>query len=149
MRLEEEINQAKFNSEFHKLSVNLYYTSSWLYAKHRQFFKKFAISPQQYNVLRILRGQYPKPATVNLLIDRMLDKMSNASRLVDKLEEKEYVVRSISEKDKRRADVTITNSGLQFLEMMDKEIVKLEAFLTTLNQSEATQLNYLMDKLRG
>jgi DNA-binding MarR family transcriptional regulator len=149
MQLEQEIRQVKFNNEFHKLSVNLYFTASWLHAKHIQFFKKFGISPQQYNVLRILRGQHPQPATVNLLIERMLDKMSNASRLVDKLVEKKYVDRTMSETDKRRADVIITKTGLQFLEMMDKQIIELENLLTTLNPAEASELNKLMDKLRG
>lgn len=149
MRLTDEIHQEKFNSEYHKLSINLYYTSSWLHAQQIKFFKKHSISPQQYNVLRILRGQFPNPATVNLLIERMLDKMSNASRLVDKLCEKKYVKRTVSVKDKRKADVIITEEGLAYLKMMDKEILKLESAMNTLNESEAVQLNLLLDKLRG
>lgn len=149
MRLSDEIRQEKFNSEYHKLSINLYYTSSWLHAKQIKFFKKHGISPQQYNVLRILRGQFPNPATVNLLIERMLDKMSNASRLVDKLCEKNYVRRTVSIQDKRKADVVITNEGLEYLKMMDKEILKFESSLEALTEKEAMQLNTLLDKLRG
>ena len=83
MKLEKEITQKKFDNEYHKAAVNILFTYSWLNLKNSKFFREFGISPQQFNILRILRGQYPGPATVNLLIERMLDKMSNASRLVD------------------------------------------------------------------
>ena len=85
MRIEEEINQQKFKDEYHKLAVNLQFTANWLSAKHTKAFRHFGISPQQFNVLRILKGQYPNPSSLLLIRERMLDKESNASRLIDKL----------------------------------------------------------------
>ena len=93
MRLEKEIKSKTFKDPFEKLVVNIIYTWNWLNYWHNQQFKKYGISQQQYNILRILRGQYPNPATVNLLKERMLDKMSNASRLVEKLRQKGLVER--------------------------------------------------------
>lgn len=149
MRLEDEIKQEKFSNPTHKLTVNLLYTSGWLNIKQIQFFRQFDISPQQYNILRILRGQYPNPASVNLLIERMLDKMSNASRLVDKLVAKELVVRSKCKADKRQVDVTISEKGLGLLTQMDKQVSELDSFSGALSDAEIDQLNILLDKLRG
>jgi len=149
MQLEKEIQQEKFTSEYHKLTVNIFYTSGWLSVKHLQFFKSHGITPQQYNVLRILRGQYPKPASVNLLIERMLDKMSNASRLVDKLCDKKLTERKEAKDDKRRVDVIITDRGLELLKNLDGEVTKLEDSIKTLTEKEASQLNNLLDKMRG
>ncbi|MBC8046976.1 MAG: MarR family transcriptional regulator [Fimbriimonadaceae bacterium] len=149
MRLEDEIQQQKFGNEYHKLSVNISYTGSWLSGKHIQFFKKHKLSPQQYNVLRILRGQYPRPASVNLLIERMLDKMSNASRLVDKLCDKQLTNRKVSKKDRRQVDVIITGKGLELLKKLDVELLSIEDELKKLNKAEVTTLNELLDKLRG
>lgn len=103
----------------------------------------------QFNVLRILRGQYPKSSTVNLLIDRMLDKSSNASRIVDKLEGKGFVARTKCASDKRAVDVIITDEGLELLRMVDLEIEKWEEGVCKLSPSECEQLNLLLDKLRG
>ncbi len=80
MRLEDEIKQTKFRSEYQKLSINLTFTSNWLNSNKIQFFKAHGLSPQQYNILRILKGQYPKPSSVGLLLERMLDKSSNVTR---------------------------------------------------------------------
>src|SRR5688572_20535772 len=101
MKLEEEIRQGKFKSEHHKAVLNIIYTAGWLNGIHTRILKKYGISPQQFNILRILRGQHPKPATINLLIERMLDKMSNASRLVDKLKVKGLVERRQCDQDRR------------------------------------------------
>lgn len=149
MRLEDEIHQSKFSNEYHKLSVNLIFTGSWMNSRNIQFFKKYNISLQQYNVLRILRGQYPNPVTVNLLIERMLDKMSNASRLVDKLCEKKYAERKTSRSDRRRVDVVISDKGLQLLKTIDTDIQAMENELKTITKQEAQVLNDLLDKLRG
>lgn len=91
MRLEDEIKQKSFRNEFHKLAVNIIYTHSWLMSKIIYMLSQYDITPQQYNILRILRGQFPSPASVSLLKSRMLDKMSDASRLVDRLVEKGLV----------------------------------------------------------
>ncbi len=149
MKLEEEIKQEKFNSEYHKLSINIIFTHSWLSYQQQSFFKKSNITPQQFNVLRILRGQHPKPATVNLLIERMIDKSSNASRIVDKLEAKGWVKRTTCPQDRRAVDVQITADGMELLKKMDRYEQEWEKGLHTLTLEEATQLNSLLDKLRG
>lgn len=149
MKLEEEIRQSKFEDEFHKLGVNIIYTSNWLLSHHAKQLKKFGLSPEQYNLLRILRGQYPKAATVNLLIERMLNKMSNASRLVEKLKKKGWVDRTTSSVDRRSCDVLITKSGLHILELLDKEQSKLRLLMQTLSLSEAEKINQLLDKMRA
>ena len=149
MRLEEEIKQSRFRNEFHKLILNLTYTGSWLNIQEIQFFRQYDLSPQQYNILRILRGQYPKPASINLLIERMMDKMSNASRLVDKLEAKELVVRKTCQADRRQVDVMISEKGLKLLEQLDREVEGLEEKFIRLSEQEARQINDLLDKMRG
>src|SRR4051812_44694265 len=108
MRLEEEIKQSKFKSEYHKVGVNIIYTANWLSHQHTKQCKEYDITPEQFNILRILRGQHPKPATVNLMIERMLNKMSNVSRLVEKLRKKGLVDRLTCKEDRRACDVLIT-----------------------------------------
>ncbi len=150
MRLEDEIKQTKsFKDPYHKLQVNLMFTASWIRNLNTQYFKPYNISPQQYNILRILRGQHPKPASINLLMDRMLDKMSNASRLVEKLRLKGFVARKDSKEDRRKADVVITEKGLDLLEEIDVTMGKLEDDFRTLSVTEVEKLNELLDKMRG
>lgn len=149
MRLEDEIKQLKFGDEYHKLMVNLMFTGSWLNIRQIQFFRSYDISPQQYNILRILRGQFPKPASVNLLIERMLDKMSNASRLVEKLYLKDLVERKKNKEDGRQVDVLISKKGIKLLEQIDKDINIFEGNLNKLDKKEAKILSDLLDKMRG
>lgn len=149
MELEKEIKQKKFQNEYHKAAVNIFYTYSWLNGKNAKYFKNFGISPQQFNILRILRGQHPNPATVNLLMERMLDKMSNASRLVDKLKEKGLVERRTCKDDRRACDVLITAGGLELLNEIDKNFGTLHDDLKTITREEAKNLNRILDKLRG
>ena len=119
MGIAEDIKQKKFKNEFSKAIINLVYTNSWLNQKHVALFKPFGLTSPQFNILRILRGQHPKPSTVNMLIDRMLDKSSNASRIVDKLEEKGLVVRKQCSDDRRAVDVYISTNGLHLLGEID------------------------------
>jgi len=149
MKLEDEISQKKFRCEAHKLGVNLIYTFNWLDARYVNFFKGYGITGQQFNILRILRGQHPKPATIKLLKDRMLDKMSDASRIVEKLRVKELVVRDISKEDRRHCDVLISDKGLNLLAEIDKQNEMLDSYFCNLGDSEVKQLNDLLDKLRG
>lgn len=148
MRLEDEIKQKKFGSEKQKLLVNLIFTGNWIKDINSQMLKPYGLTTQQYNILRILRGQHPKPASVNLLIDRMMDKMSNASRLVEKLRLKGYVERRECEKDRRQADVVVTQAGLDLLEKIDKAMVAFEKRFDHLSEAESAQVNQLLDKLR-
>lgn len=149
MKLEDEIKQSKFKDEYHKLLVNLMFTTSWLNIRQIHFFKKFDISPQQYNLLRILRGQYPNPASVNLLIERMLDKQSNASRLVDKLDAKGLVKRKKCKEDKRQVDVVLSAKGVNLLEQIDKDIDNLDSIMSNLTPAEAKKVSDLLDKMRA
>lgn len=149
MKIEDEIKQTKkFKSEHQRLVVNIMFTSSWLYRTHGQFLKSFGISPEQFNVLRILRGQYPKCANNQLITERMIDKSSNSSRIVEKLKQKGLVDRKENKDDRRHVDITITQKGLALLEKIDLE--NNNVFLKeNISEKEAAQLNDLLDKLRG
>lgn len=148
MKLEDEISQPKFKSEYQKAALNIIYTCNWFTSQHSANLKPHGITQQQYNILRILRGQHPKPASVKLLKELMMDKMSDASRLVEKLRLKGFVERKINIDDRRNVDVAITQKGLDLLTSLDylddnfKEIIALD-------NSEVQQLNELLDKLRG
>ncbi|GGK58671.1 MarR family winged helix-turn-helix transcriptional regulator [Rufibacter glacialis] len=149
MKIEEEIKQSVFRDIYQKSYINVVYTSNWLEQRQAAMFKSFGVTLPQYNVLRILRGQHPKPATVNLLIDRMLDKTSNASRIVDKLEAKELVTRKQCPSDRRTVDILITEKGLNLLQEMDGLGNTGFTGLNNLSQEEAEQLNALLDKIRS
>jgi DNA-binding MarR family transcriptional regulator len=148
MKLEEEIKQTKFKNEFHKLAVNIIFTCHWLEYYHSKMLKPYDITPQQFNILRILRGQHPKCATVSLLQDRMLDKMSNASRLVEKLRLKGLVERHQDEADRRQCRVTISNNGLNLLSKLDLASDESDLMNKNFSIEEANKLNELLDLLR-
>ncbi len=148
MKLEEEIKQPKFKSEAQKLAINIIYTANWMGTLHHNLFKQHKISNQQYNILRILRGQKGKPANLGLLQERMLDKNSNASRLIDKLILKKLVTRKANKVDKRIVDIEITQEGLDLLEIIQPEMDRLEGSMNSLSPSEMITLNDLLDKLR-
>lgn len=149
MKLEEEINQKKFSSESQKLAVNIIYTFNWLNSRHASFFKGFGLTPQQFNVLRILRGMNGTPASIKLIRDRMLDKMSDTSRIIEKLRVKGLVKRSTSTSDRRSCEVVVTSKGLQLLESIDSSNSELDSIFSTLNESDMKRLNELLDNLRG
>ncbi|MBP6334714.1 MAG: MarR family transcriptional regulator [Bacteroidia bacterium] len=149
MKLEDEIVQRKFLNEAHKLGVNIIYTFNWLNAFQTALLKKYGLTSQQYNVLRILRGQHPAPVNIKLVRERMLDKMSDASRIVEKLRSKSFLEREISEHDRRSCEVTITKKGLDLLAKIDKEDVSFEGLFKTLRPEEMKKLNDLLDQLRG
>ena len=148
MRLEDEIKQPTFQSEAQKAYLNIVFTAGWLQQRQAALFRPLGLTLPQFNVLRILRGQHPKPATVALLIDRMLDKTSNASRIVDKLEEKQLVTRTVCPSNRRAVDIRITDAGLALLQRMDEGVMKRENGLQNLTPEEAAQLNTLLDKIR-
>jgi DNA-binding MarR family transcriptional regulator len=149
MELEKEIQQARFESEYHKLMLNILFTSNWLSLKHMQRLKPYGLSPQQFNILRILRGQYPQSATITLLTERMLDKSSNASRLVEKLRLKELVERCECPEDRRAVNVKITQKGLDLLKKLDRLTSAMNKDLETLSEEEARIVNQALDKMRG
>ena len=147
MNLETSIKQIRVKNEHHKLMLNIIYSASTLNGEQTRFFKKYDISPQQYNVLRILRGQHPNMASVGLLQERMLDPMSNASRLVEKLKLKKLLTRKVCKDDRRQVDILISPEGLKLLEEIDVESGYLENKFEKLSKQEAKQLNLLLDKL--
>jgi len=150
MSIEKDIKQQKpFKSPYQKLVVNILFTNNWMNSDHMNILKPFDLTAQQYNVLRILRGQYPNPITVNGIIERMLDKMSNASRLVDKLLAKELASRCDNKDDRRACDVRITQLGLDVLKEIDVLQESWETSFSNLTPEEAESLSNLLDKLRG
>ena len=148
MKIEEEICQQKFSSENAKAVVNVLFTSGWLSNKINGVLKPYGISAEQYNVLRILKGQYPKPATLGLVQERMLEKMSNATRLVDKLIQKGMVDRKQCPANRRAVDILITDKGLAALEEIAPKMKQLDQSLG-LCCEESQHLNTLLDKLRS
>ncbi|MGB4774514.1 MAG: MarR family transcriptional regulator [Daejeonella sp.] len=149
MKIEKEISNNKFSNNFHKTVVNILYTYSWLTNLLTQRLDKYDITLQQYNILRILRGQYPNPATVNLLKERMLDKMSDASRIVERLVQKKLVNRAVSERDRRAVDIVINAKGLEVLKNLDTEMDTEQILNGHLSSDEAGELSDLLDKMRG
>lgn len=149
MRLEEAIKQKEFKDQYNKAIVNLLYTQSFIVTKQSSLFKPLALSPEQYNVLRILKGQKGSPITVSSIQERMLNKMSNASRLVEKLKQKGMVVREECPTDRRQVDILITEKGLNVLSQLHNQMHELNRSLIQLNEAEVDQLNFLLDKLRG
>lgn len=129
--------------------LNLFFTSNWFNAKHDSYFKDLNITMQQYNVLRILRGQHPNPCSIKLIKERMLDKMSDTSRIVDKLYTKQLLLRRECPNDRRSVDVVITDKGLELLKSMDYIDDLPTELLKTLSEDEITIMNNLLDKLRG
>lgn len=149
MKIEQEIQQKQFKNQYQKAHINVLFTAAWLSQAASCVLKPYKISQQQFNILRILRGMHPEPATVKLLTGRMIDKMSNASRLVDKLSKKGLVERKICPHDRRRVDIRITRKGLSLLaEASEAMEAGLEAKMDTLTCEEATELNRLLDKMR-
>ncbi|WP_022823230.1 MarR family winged helix-turn-helix transcriptional regulator [Hymenobacter norwichensis] len=147
MKIEDEIKQPTFSDVYQKGLINILYTAGWIGQRNTIQLKQYGITAPQFNVLRILRGQHPKPATVNLLIERMLDKTSNASRIVDKLELKKLVTRTVCPSNRRAVDIRITEAGLQLLSEIDIVFAQ-EPQLRNLTEAEAIQLNDLLDKIR-
>lgn len=148
MNLEQEI-QSKFGTEYQKVVVNLVYTYNWINSILKERLDKHHITLQQFNILRILRGQYPTPATINLLKERMLDKMSDASRIVDRLVQKGLVTRETNQKDRRAVDIIISEKGLEILSKLDPVITPEEILKANIPEDDVIRLNYLLDKLRG
>lgn len=149
MKLEDEIKQKKFGSEFHKANVNLLFTSAWLNTQHTKFFKPYGLSTQQFNILRILRGQNGQVVPLKLLTERMIDKMSNTSRLVEKLFQKKLVERSICADNRRQIDIKLTEKGLNLVNEISDELEKKYKNKQHITVDEAKELNRLLDKMRG
>ncbi len=149
MKIEEEINQKQFKDVYEKVMVNVLFTGNWLHNFNNQFLKTYDLTVQQYNVLRILRGSFPNKVMLNDIQSRMLDRMSNASRLVDKLKNKGLVERKSCKDDRRKVDIWITEEGLRLLGEIDQHMTQFYESIHRLNEGEAEALSTLLDKLRG
>lgn len=150
MKVEHVIKSQKITTNELRAAITIFYTNNWLFEKHKKFFKKYALTNQQYNVLRILRGQHPNPASISLIKDRMLDKMSDTSRLVERLIKQNLAVREMSATDKRSVDVKISDAGLKLLEQIDNDMPTMDNVIKkNLSEAEINQLCDLLDKLRG
>jgi DNA-binding MarR family transcriptional regulator len=149
MKIEEEIKQTKFRNPHHKALLNLFYTAGWLEGKNRDFFKDFGITPQQFNILRILRGQLPNKISGAEIKTRMLDKNSDVSRLLDRLIAKKLAAKTQCPNDKRAADIAITEKGLHLLKQLDEKMDQTDSKVISLTAGEAVKLSNLLDKCRG
>lgn len=149
MQLQKEIQASRFESVYQQAVVNVVFTCNWYNDKFKQAMLPYGITMQQFNVLRILRGQHPKPSTINLIKARILDKMCDASRIVERLVQKQLVVKEPNESDKRSVDILITEKGLSLLRQMDHEVDLSTPVSSNLTNEEAEQLNLLLDKMRG
>jgi len=149
MSIETDIKQKKFRSPYQRLGLNLVYTSNWIQYQQMEIFREHDITSQQFNVLRILRGQHPNPIKVSDIAERMLDKNSNTSRLIDKLLAKKLVDRKSCPNDRRAVDVIITATGLELLKGLDPEIEAWENTLARITPEEADLISSLLDKLRN
>jgi DNA-binding MarR family transcriptional regulator len=148
MKIEDEIKQSKFKSPHQKAVINLIFTAGWLHTQNQKFFKPFGITSQQFNILRILKGQHPKTISGTEIKSRMLDKNSDISRLLDRLSTKGLIDRQICPKDKRASDVLITQAGLHILSELDKKQKEIDR-VQALSEKEAEELSNLLDKIRG
>ncbi|WP_090391977.1 MarR family winged helix-turn-helix transcriptional regulator [Niabella drilacis] len=147
MSIEEKINQRQFRSSYHKLALNLIYTASNLQAFLKAGFKKEDLTVQQYNILRILRGNYPDPLSTLQIRTRMMDKMSDTSRIVDRLVLKSLVTKCTNSVDNRLVDIIITPQGLEKLALLDKTEDRIAEFFSQVTTEEAENISLMLDKL--
>lgn len=149
MSINKDIHQSKFRNERHKAIINLLFTYGWTVERLKQFVAEEGITHQQFNILRILRGNHPTPLSTLTIRERMIDKMSDTSRIVDRLLSKGLVKKVICKKDRRLVDVTITDKGLKLLEKLDKKQDDMDDVLCNLSEKEASTLSKLLDKIRN
>ncbi len=149
MGLEKDIQQEKFVNEHEKVAVNILFTGSWLHNLNAARLKAHGITPEQFNVLRILRGSHPKALMLSEITRRMIDKNSNATRLVEKLRLKGLLKREICENSRRQVDIFISEKGLNTLRKIDMEESEWLSILKNITKAEAQELNRILDKLRG
>ena len=146
--IEEEIKQKRsFNSLQEKALVNIMYTHGWIIERMRVFFKNYGITNKQYNILRILKGA-DEPLSTSQIRHRMLDKMSDTTRLIDRMITKGWVKKSVSEIDRRLVDIMITDEGLDLLDQIRGIEVKAEEIFSNLSEEEIQKLSHLLDKVR-
>lgn len=149
MGIQKDIRQDKFRNERHKAMVNILFTYGWVLEKLKDIVSAEDITHQQFNILRILRGAHPTPLSTLTIRERMIDKMSDTSRLVDRLLSKGLVKKVICKKDRRLVDVTISDKGLKMLERLDQSQDEMDSILGNLSEKESSGLSKLLDKIRS
>ena len=147
MGIEKEIGQYTFRNEQQKSIINMVYTYNWMIEKMKNRLDEFELTMQQFNILRILRGA-KSPLSTMQIRERMLDKMSDTSRIVDRLIVKDLVQKNTCPRDKRLVDVVITAKGLELLAKLDLHSDELDSIIGNLTCDELQQLNQLLDKMR-
>jgi DNA-binding MarR family transcriptional regulator len=148
MTLEKDINQRRFRNEHQKSVINLIYTYNWMNEQIKKIFDQYDITPQQFNILRILRGA-GEPLSTLQIRQRMLDRMSDTSRIVDRLIKKSLVKKNTCKTDRRLVDVIITEKGKKLLEKLDANDEEMDAVFKNLTIADAKTLNLLLDKIRN
>lgn len=147
MGIEKEIKQTHFRSELQKMGINLIYTANWLNEKMTTLLLRYDITQQQYNILRILRGSDVPLSTLQIR-ERMLDKMSDTSRIVDRLISKDLVQKNACQTDKRLVDIILTEKGLSLINELDILNEKIDHVMKGINEKEAALVNEILDRLR-
>jgi DNA-binding MarR family transcriptional regulator len=149
-RLEDELKTNKFQNDVQKAHLNILFTACFLRARINERLKPFKITPEQYNVLRIIRGQYPMGIRVKDISDRMLDRNSNVTRIIDRLEHKKILLRMSGTRDRREKSVALTQDGLDLLLAIDKDWEKNSPHhCIGLTTEDAHRLNELLDSVRN
>jgi DNA-binding MarR family transcriptional regulator len=149
VRLEDEIKQVQFKTEHHKLMINLLYTTSWLQRMQSAILRPHDITPEQYNILRILRGSKGEQMSLNDISSRMIDRASNTSRLIDKLVLKKWAVRKICPNDRRQSEIAITERGLEVLEKLQKPIDDITEQFSIISVNDCKKFNQALDEIRN
>ena len=147
MGIEQDIQQPNFRNEFQKMGINLLFTANWLNEQVGKMLSEAGVTQQQYNILRILRGSVTPLSTLKIR-ERMLDKMSDTSRIVDRLIAKELVIKNTCAKDKRLVDITLSSKGLSLVDELDQFNDRIDALLKGIDESEAQMMNQILDKIR-
>jgi DNA-binding MarR family transcriptional regulator len=148
MGIDKDIQQAKFRNVYQKAAINLIYTVGWMRDKTKSIFEEENITAQQFNILRILRGSFPQPLSTLQIRERMLEKMSDTSRIVDRLNAKGLVKKVTCKNDRRLVDVIISDKGKKLLEKLDLRQDEMDNVLNNLSEKDANILSDLLDKIR-
>jgi MarR family transcriptional regulator, 2-MHQ and catechol-resistance regulon repressor len=149
MGLDQDILQTKFRNEHQKATLNILYTCNWITERTKELFASEDITPQQFNILRILRGSHPRPLSTLQIRERMLDKMSDTSRIVDRLIMKGLAKKGVCKDDRRLVDVMITDKGRKLLERLDVRQDEMDNIIGNISRKEAALLSELLDKIRN
>lgn len=149
MKIEDEIKQNKaFESAFQKVGVNLMYTYGWYTGKLKKFFKQFGLTPKQFNILRILKGA-GRPVSTSFIRERLLDKNSDVSRVVDRMHEKGLIKKNTCSADKRLVDLELTEKSISLMQKVNEEVLQMHQIMGGLSEAEAILLSDLLDKMRA